>query len=91
MLDADPGRALPAPATNVKVLDWEVDLVWHERHLVVELDSYGFHSSRRRSSAIAARIRSSSRSGYRVLRFTWRQITEEPEAVIAALAVALAA
>jgi hypothetical protein len=28
--------------------------------------------------------------GYRVLRFTWRQLQDEPEAVIATLAAALA-
>ena len=81
---------LPTPATNVKVLDWEVDLVWHERHLVVELDSHSFHSSRRAFERDRRKDQELQAGGYRVLRFTWRQITEEPEAVIAALATALA-
>jgi len=45
----------------------------------------------RRSSAIAVATPSSRRLGYRVLRITWRQLTREPEAVIALIADALSA
>jgi very-short-patch-repair endonuclease len=81
---------LPTPATNATVCDWEVDLVWHARRLVVELDSYTFHSSRHAFERDRRKDRELQAGGYRVIRFTWRQITDEPEAVIAALATALA-
>jgi very-short-patch-repair endonuclease len=81
---------LPTPATNTKVCDWEVDLVWHPRRLVVELDSYGFHSTRAAFERDRRKDQELQATGWRVIRFTWRQITDEPEAVIAALATALA-
>jgi very-short-patch-repair endonuclease len=81
---------LPTPSTNTTVCDWEVDLVWHARRLVVELDSYGFHSSRAAFERDRRKDQELQANGWRVIRFTWRQITDEPEAVIAALATALA-
>ena len=70
---------LPTPATNVMVCDWEVDLVWHARQLVIELDSYGFHSSRAAFERDRRRDQELQAQGWRVIRFTWRQITDEPE------------
>ena len=65
--------------------------MWREARLIVEVDGYAFHSSRsaferdrRRDAALAG-------SGWRVVRVTWRQLTDEPEAVVATLAAALAA
>jgi very-short-patch-repair endonuclease len=60
-----------------------VDLLWPERQLVVELDGFAFHVSPiaferdpRRDADLQAR-------GFRVLRFTWRQVTREPALVAA--------
>jgi Fe2+ transport system protein FeoA len=39
--------SLPSPRRNVRVGRWEVDLLWPEAKLAVEVDSYAFHSSRR--------------------------------------------
>ena len=82
---------LPDPQTNVRVDHYEVDVLWPDHHLVVEVDGYAFHSmrsaferDRRRDAELIAR-------GFRLTRVTWRQITEEPESVIATLAVQLAA
>ncbi len=78
---------LPRPAVNVwfPELEYEVDLLWPASKLVVELDSWGFHGDpvafeqdRRRTADLMA-------IGYRVLRFTERQIKGEPEWVIARL------
>jgi very-short-patch-repair endonuclease len=85
------GRAgLPRPRTNAKLGPWEVDALWPERRLVVEMDSYAFHSTRaaferdrRKDAALVTR-------GYRVIRLTWRRLVNEPEALIAELAAALA-
>jgi len=81
---------LPEPRTNTRVGRHEVDFLWPAPELVVEVDGYAFHSSRsaferdrRRDAELALR-------GFRVLRFTWRQIAGEPQAVVATLAVALA-
>ena len=37
---------LPEPETNVRVAGYEVDFLWREQRLVVEVDGFAFHSSR---------------------------------------------
>lgn len=80
---------LPRPRVNSRVEGLEVDFFWPAEGLVVEIDGHAFHGSlaaverdRRRDARLIA-------AGYRVLRFTWQQITEEPFDTIAALAQAL--
>jgi very-short-patch-repair endonuclease len=80
---------LPPPVTNVRVAGWEVDLLWREQRLVVEVDGFAFHASRQAFERDRRRDADLVAAGYRVVRFTWRQIVREPEAVIARLAVLL--
>jgi very-short-patch-repair endonuclease len=80
---------LPRPETNARVAGWEVDLLWREQRLVVEVDGFAFHSSRHAFERDRRRDGDLVAAGYRVVRFTWRQIVREPEAVIARLAVLL--
>ena len=68
----------------------EVDFLWREHRLIVEVDGYAFHSSRRSFERDRRRDRELQAAGYRVLRLTWRELTDEPEVVIATLATALA-
>jgi very-short-patch-repair endonuclease len=82
---------LPEPETNVHIGPWEADLPWRDRHLVVEFDSYAFHSSRSSFERDRRKDRELQALGYTVLRFTWRELTEEREAVVAAISRALAA
>jgi very-short-patch-repair endonuclease len=82
---------LPAPEVNVMLGIWEVDFLWRDARLIVETDGYAFHSSRRAFERDRRKDQELQAGGWRVIRFTWRQITDEPAAVIAALAVALAA
>jgi hypothetical protein len=84
-------HGLPQPAVNVLVDGKEVDLLWPHDRLVAELDGrethltpQAFERDRRRDAELAA-------AGYRVLRFTWRQLTEDPAFVAAALRAALRA
>jgi very-short-patch-repair endonuclease len=81
---------LPAPEVNAQVGSHLVDFLWRECRLVVEVDGYRFHSSRTAFERDRRRDADLSAAGYRVLRFTWRQLVEEPVAVIARLAQALA-
>ena len=82
---------LPAPATNVRVRRHEVDMLWREERLIVEIDGFAFHSSRAAFERDRIRDAELQALGYRVLRITWRQLTDEPEAVVALLAGALSA
>jgi very-short-patch-repair endonuclease len=57
--------------------------------LVVEIDGFAFHGSRHAFERDRRRDADLVAAGYRVVRFTWRQIKHEPEAVVARLAVLL--
>ena len=67
-----------------------MDLLWRDAALVVEIDGYAFHSTRRSFERDRRKDQDLSAAGYRVIRVTWRQLTLEPEAVVALLAAALA-
>jgi very-short-patch-repair endonuclease len=77
---------LPAPVTNVRVAGCEVDLLWRDRSLVVEVDGFAYHGNRAAFERDRRRDAALQAAGYRVVRFTWRQIVEEPHAVVARLA-----
>ncbi len=81
---------LPLPETNVALGMWEVDTLWREYGVVVELDSWrwhagkwAFHRDRRKGIAL-------SKLGIEVLRVTWPQVRHEPNEVAEALRAALA-
>jgi Protein of unknown function (DUF559) len=68
---------LPAPLTNVSVLDREVDAYWPSHHLVVEMDSWEFHHHRAAFERDRARDAAMHAAGYRVIRLTHRQLESE--------------
>ena len=80
---------LPEPEVNVRIAGYEVDFVWPEQRLVVEVDGYAFHSSRRSFERDRERDARLVSAGWSVVRVTWRQIAGEREAVAAMLARAL--
>ena len=82
--------ALAVPETNVMVLGHEVDFYWRAAGLVVEVDGYRFHASRRSFENDRRRDAELSAGGLRVMRVTWRQIVEGPTRMIVRLAQALA-
>jgi very-short-patch-repair endonuclease len=57
---------------------------------VVEVDGYAYHGSRAAFERDRRRDADLTAAGYRVVRITWRQLTSEPHAVVARLAVMLA-
>ena len=81
---------LPAPEVNQRLHGYEVDFLWRERKLVVEVDGYAFHASRSAFERDRRRDAHLIGKGYRVMRLTWHQLTREPEAIVALLARALA-
>ncbi len=66
----------------MKIGPYEVDLLWREERLVVEVDGYAFHSTRSAFERDRARDADLQARGLRVLRFTWRQIVDQPEIVV---------
>ena len=75
----------------MRIARYEVDLLWRDATLVVEIDGYAFHSSRRAFERDRERDAGLVAAGWSVIRITWRQIEREPIAVAATLAAALAA
>ena len=80
---------LPRPQTNVKLGRWEVDALWEREGIVVEVDGFAYHSTRFAFERDRRKDGDLDDAGYRVLRLTWRQLTDERELVVARLARAL--
>ena len=80
---------LSRPETNAMVGGYEVDMLWRRQRLIVEVDGYAFHSGRAAFERDRRRDAALQAAGYRVVRFTWRQITLEPHAVVARIATLL--
>ena len=81
---------LPVPLTNRLLYGHQVDAVWPEHKLVVEVDSWGFHRDRKGFENDRARDAILVAHGYRVIRFTATQLDEQPLVVIGQLSAALA-
>jgi very-short-patch-repair endonuclease len=75
---------IPLPSQNVVLLGYEVDAFWAPS-LVVELDGWEWHKTRRAFEEDRRRAAVLEAAGYRVLRFTWRQLKQERAAVAAAI------
>lgn len=82
---------LPQPRANVPLLAYVVDFLWPQHMLIVEVDGFAFHSSRSAFERDRRRDQKLTALGYAVIRVTWRQLIEEPLAVIARIAQALTA
>ena len=78
-------EGLPRPATNVPMQlggAWiEVDCVWREQRLIVELDGHATHGTRSAFETDRARDRALVAAGWRVIRITWHQLQDEPDAL----------
>lgn len=71
-------NGLPLPATNTRFGRRRLDCYWPDRRLVVELDSYRFHSSRHAWEEDHRRERLVRARGDEFRRFTWGDVSETP-------------
>ena len=73
-------NVLPRPLVNHQIERvGECDVVWPEARLVVELDGYATHGTRRSFETDRARDRALHVAGWRVIRVTWRQLRDQPD------------
>jgi len=84
---------LPLPELN-RVIDLgslviEADVVWADARLIVELDGYAYHRTAAAFERDRERDRAAVAAGWRVIRITWRQLADDPLAVIRDLRRAL--
>jgi very-short-patch-repair endonuclease len=89
LLEITRSGGLPRPELNVDVLGHEVDFLWRNARLVAEVDGFAFHNSARSFAADRRRDAELTAAGYRVLRFTWADVTEDRLATVVRLAQAL--
>lgn len=82
---------VPRPRTNARIAGMEVDLLFPDHALAVEMDGYAFHRHRPAFEDDRSRDAVLAAQGITVLRFTWRQLTREPDKVLARLCMALGA
>jgi very-short-patch-repair endonuclease len=82
-------HSLPAPHAQQQLGPYTVDFLWPEVRLVVEVDDYATHGRRATFESDRERDVWLQLRGYRVLRFTWRMLTEHPREVAATLRMAL--
>jgi very-short-patch-repair endonuclease/predicted transcriptional regulator of viral defense system len=76
---------LPAPMTNVSILDHEVDAYWPSHRLVVEMDSWEYHHHRAAFERDRKRDAAMQAAGYRVIRLTYGRMEAEPGEVASEL------
>jgi very-short-patch-repair endonuclease len=76
-------QRLPIPDVNVYVEGWLVDAVWRDKRVVVEVDGLKGHRTRAQLERDHQRDLELRAAGYIVLRYTERQLVENPAGVAA--------
>lgn len=76
---------LPTPRVNVTLHGYEVDFLWPAQRLIAETDGAATHLTATAFEADRARDADLLVHGYRVVRFTWRQVAYQPRRVAATL------
>jgi very-short-patch-repair endonuclease len=83
-------QRLPPPQTDVLVDGDEVDVLWPEARLIVELDSWEFHAHRAAFEKDRDRDADHLLAGYRTVRVTHRRLSDEPSRLAAQIRALLA-
>jgi very-short-patch-repair endonuclease len=76
---------IPKPEVNVRIGPYRVDFLWRDAALVVEVDSYRYHSDRATFESDRIRDRELSRRGLDVLRYADRELGGDGRAVASSL------
>jgi hypothetical protein len=76
---------LPRPNVNTVIEGEEVDFLWPDCALIVEVDGYEWHRSPSAFTSDRERDVQLVLAGFRVLRFTWAQVTGRPNYVARAV------
>jgi very-short-patch-repair endonuclease len=90
MLSIIRAAGLPAAEVNAQLGPYEVDFLWREYRVIVEIDGYDTHRTRPKMEADYLRDAYLQGHKFIVMRVTWRQMTTGRDALVARLAGALA-
>jgi very-short-patch-repair endonuclease len=85
MRDLCDQHGLPRPEVNSMVEGEEVDFFWRAQRLIVETDGHATHGTNVAFERDRARDARLTLLGYRVVRFTYQQLTYERDHVAATL------
>jgi very-short-patch-repair endonuclease len=77
--------ALPRPGVNRRIDGRYVDCRWPEQRLTVALDGYRYHHTRHAWEADREREREARARGDEFRRYTWTDVDEDPEPMLADL------
>ena len=91
MRDLCDANTIRRPEVNVRVEGSEVDFFWRAERLVVETDGHETHGTRAAFERDRAKDARLTALGYRVVRFTYRQLVYDRPLVVATLRALLAA
>jgi very-short-patch-repair endonuclease len=72
-------HGLPTPRTHATVAGYEVDALFAEHRLIVELDGYAYHSDRASFERDRERDANTLAAGYRTVRLTSERLRAQPE------------
>ena len=81
---------LPEPVFNAELGRFHPDAMWRTQRVAIETDGWQAHHTRRAFERDRARDAELAAAGWVVLRFTWRQVTEQPLLVASRIAATLA-
>ncbi|HEV7492662.1 MAG TPA: DUF559 domain-containing protein [Baekduia sp.] len=74
-------HVLPQPVANARVEGFLVDFFWPAKRLMVEADSYTYHSMPGAFERDRERDQQLTLAGYTVVRFTYTQVAQTPALV----------
>lgn len=69
---------------------YELDLAFPDQKIALEVDGYAYHSSRDQFVQDRRRQNDLIAAGWLVLRFSWRDLSEQPDHVVASIRAAIA-
>jgi very-short-patch-repair endonuclease len=76
------GAGISGFETNARIHGYEVDLLWREEGLAVEIDGYDAHSGRVAFERDRLKAATLGANGIRVMPVTARQIRDDPDGVL---------
>ena len=81
LLQLSDDHQLPEPVANAQVKGFTVDFYWPHKRLTIEADSYTYHSMPSTFESDRERDQLLTLAGYTVIRFTYKQVTRQRNAV----------
>lgn len=81
---------LPTPQINARVAGYEVDVLFEDQKLILELDGYRYHRDLESFERDRERDATTLAAGYEAIRLTWRRLVQNPKREAARLLLILA-